>query len=229
MSEALLVLNIGDFLADNSRRSYKAACKRWECDYVEITEGLPPYHSACLKLKAFELCAHDRVFVLDADTVIRSDAPNLFDITDPEHFYAVKNQQPHYLPGYQLPNIQIADRDIRVVAEAHGLTTLDIETLSREFFNSGVCVASREYHEEVYAKAFEYFASLPNLQWWDQIPLNIAVETMLGGYQRLGVEWNYQFSKNFSRMTQYIYHFAGDPGRYETLKYVNWRVETYTS
>ncbi len=228
MSKALLVLNIGDFLANNSRQSYKAACLRWECDYVEVTEVQPPHHPASLKLKAFELCAHDRIFVLDADTVIRSDAPSLFDITDPKHFYAVKNQQPHYPPSYQLPNVQIADRDIRAVAETHQLT-LDIETLSREFFNSGACMVSREHHKEVYTKAFEYFSTVPGLQWWDQIPLNVAVETMLGGYQRLEVEWNYQFPKNFGRMTQYIYHFAGDPGRYETLKHVNWRVETYTS
>jgi hypothetical protein len=66
-------------------------------------------------------------------------------------------------------------------------------------------------------------------QWWDQMPVNIAVHSMLGGYNDLGDQWNFQFPANLlprdpSRMIAYIYHFAGTPQRYRVLKHVNWRV-----
>lgn len=222
MTNTMLVINTNKVMTDCTRQSLQDACRRWKCDYTEITESSEPYHHAALKLKAFDLVPHDRIFVVDSDTVIRGDAPNIFEITDPKKFYAVKNQQPHYPPAYNA-NVVIAEQEIeRVLAvpETHFAGTFDAPWIAKNFFNSGVCVTSREYHKKIYDLAFYCFEGAA-LQWWDQIPLNIAVN-VYGGYTDLGAEWNYQFPTDMGKMTAYIYHFAGDPTRYEKLKNIGW-------
>lgn len=220
MDKTLLVINTNNMLSENSRQSFKDACRRWGCDYTEITQSDLPYHHATLKLRAFDLCAHERVFVIDSDTIIRGDTPNLFEMANPERFYAVKNQQAHFPAPYVIPNVQIAERDIRKVIEANGLS-VDIPFLSNNFFNSGVFIVSREYHKHILDQAYDYFISTPGMQWWDQIPLNVAVN-INGGYEELPPTFNYQFPNRHGFMSNYIYHFAGDPTRYEILKTINW-------
>jgi predicted O-methyltransferase YrrM len=43
-----------------------------------------------------------------------------------------------------------------------------------------------------------------------------------GGYIDLGSQWNYQFPTVHSPMSAFIYHFAGDPTRYDILKRIDW-------
>jgi len=152
---------------------------------------------------------------------VRSDTPNPFKLCDPRFLYAVKNQQSHFPPAYNV-NVQIAYRDIQQVLslkEVEG--RLDVDLISRDFCNAGVVLINREFHTELYKIAYNLFLGT-NTQWWDQIPLNMAIYSQLGGYHDLGQEWNYQFPSNFAAMTAYIYHFAGNPGRYDILKRVNW-------
>jgi len=220
-SNAMLVINTNKVMSENTRLSMKDACNRWDCDFVEITEHISPRHHASLKLKAFDFCPHNRILVIDSDTCISRNAPNLFALTTVGSFYAVKNQQPHYPTAYN-QNVGIAEVDIRKILGAGKInTTLDITHVSQNFFNSGVVVVSRN-HEEVLSLAYYLFVSVPMLQWWDQIPLNIAAFTILGGYNDLGSSWNYQFPQNKSIVMQNIYHFAGDPSRYDILKTIKW-------
>ena len=79
MKTALLTLNIGDCLDPNTRDSFKDACRRWHCEYVEVTEAWDKWHPHAMKLAAFELCDADRVFYIDADTAIRGDTPSPFE------------------------------------------------------------------------------------------------------------------------------------------------------
>lgn len=217
----MLVINTNKVMTQCTRDSLQDACRRWECDYTEITEHDSPYHGASIKLLAFHIVPHDRIFIIDSDTVIRSDAPNIFEITDPSKFYACKNQQPHY-PGAYNANTQIAAEEIARLVAAKNLdpSTFDGPWIAENFFNSGVCVVSREHHADIYNLAYSLFLDSP-MGWWDQIPLNVAVN-MNGGYENIGSVWNYQFPPRQGPMMAYIYHFAGDPTRYETLKNVQW-------
>jgi len=226
MDKTLLVVNTNLVMSDNTRESLQDAARRWDCDYIEWTEkGDFSYHGAALKLKAFDLCNHDRVFVIDSDTVIRHDTPSPFDLVAPNNLGAVRNVQPHHPAIYTVSNIGIALRDLHLIIKRNNIAEEDIDVnyLANNFFNSGVVVLTREYHEEVLNYAFELFVGARGVQWWDQLPLNVSVLLKLGEYQDLGQGWNYMFPQSFHKMNAYIYHFAGNPSRYDILKVVNWR------
>jgi lipopolysaccharide biosynthesis glycosyltransferase len=225
MDKTLLVINTNLVMSDNTRESLQDAARRWNCDYVEFRDaGDFDYHGAALKLKAFHICNHDRIFVIDSDTVIRHDTPSPFECCPPEDFGAVKNMQPHHPPIYCVSNIGIALRDLHKIVNENNITEpVDIDYLANNFFNSGVVVLTREHHEEVLDYAFDLFVGAKGVQWWDQLPLNVAVLLKLNEYRDLGQGWNYMFPQSFHKMNAYIYHFAGNPSRYDILKMVNWR------
>ncbi len=225
----MLVVNIGlgcpPFMSDNTRASFQDACSRWGCDYVEINDkGNFRYHPPILKLKAFDLCPHSRIFVVDADAIIRSDAPNPFENMDQNYLWAVKNQQLHHPSFYQHANVILAKQQIEEILKHKPIKyNFDVDEVSRDFFNSGVVMLNRELHEPILALAYWLLLRVPGINWWDQIPLNIAAYTLLGGYHELGIEWNYMFPTNRVKMNAYIYHFAGDNCRYEILKTLDWK------
>lgn len=220
MSETLLVINTNKVMSEPTRESFKDACRRWQCDYVEVTESSAPYHHAALKLSAFDLVDHDRILVVDSDMIIRSDMPNIFELTEPTKFYAVKNQQAHFPPAYRINTLLVREEIARIISNGKQAPIFDANFIAENFFNSGFCVISREYHKEIYDLA-KYLFEGSHVQWWDQIPLNIAVSAH-GGYEELPPNFNYQFPPAQGPMQHYVYHFAGDPTRYDTLKKINW-------
>lgn len=224
-NKAIFVADTNKVMSQDTRDSVLAAAKRWEADYVEITESDAPFAHHALKLHAFELCDYNYLLILDSDTIIREDAPNIFAQAPAELFCAVRNQQPHYPRAYD-QNVGLARAQIEYIMERQhlGPKEVDVEWLSNNFFNSGVMVVSREHHALTFAYAAHIFER--GLQWWDQIPINVAVHRLHHRYMDLGSMWNFQFPNRLDRMTAYIYHFAGDPGRYKKLDgEVNWRVE----
>jgi alpha-N-acetylglucosamine transferase len=231
MTNALLTINVNNnvFLDQNTRESFQAAAERWNCDYIEYTTPPEVYrnlHPVFLKLKSLEICNHDRIFLIDADAIIRADAPNIFDLTDPKLFYAVKNDWPYFKTvGYNSDIDEIlAQSEIRRIRDKKiTRSDMDYGVIARNFFNAGVQVFSREHHSEAINLANYLYEGVDNLNWWDQMPINLAVYSILGGYQELGLTWNKRFPQNLEKMDGYVYHFAGDPGRYEKLKHVNWR------
>jgi hypothetical protein len=173
----------------------------------------------------FDLCKHDRIFLIDADAIIRKDAPNIFDITYPKLFYAVKNYWNYFEKfGYRpKEDIEIAHREFNNIRLMKNLDpTLNEDYICNNFFNSGVQVVSREFHSEIYPLALNYCLDVP-LVWWDQMPINIAVFTIMKNYAELDLKWNKRLPQNLDKMDAYVYHFAGDPTRYDRLKMINWR------
>jgi len=230
--KALLTINYSDplritqggFLAENSRESFQDACRRWDCDYIEYTGPCFAGHPAFLKLHAFSLCPHERIMVLDADTIVRDDTPSPFDMTSPEYFHASQNAQAHHAPHVTEIHKKMAEESIRNILTVKPIESLiDADYIRDNFFNSGMLIISREYHEPVLSLAV-YLSEFVSAHWIDQIPLNIAVFAYLHGYVDMGVAWNRQISSNFDHMTDYIYHFSGDPRRYDLLNRVNWHM-----
>ena len=222
----ILVINTNNSLSQNSRDSISDAARRWGADYTEVTNYPYKYHPASLKLKAFDICSsYDRILVLDSDTIIRSDAPNIFEVaSSPEIYYAIKNTQPSDPPVYQEAGKIISRKEINSIVSVGKILPpeLDLDKVVKSLFNSGVTVITRPLHEPILAYAFYLFCGSP-LNWWDQVPINLAVFSILGGYEDLGQRWNRQFPVHTKHMDAYIYHYAGNPERYEILKHVNWR------
>jgi len=167
------------------------------------------------------------LLIIDADTIIRHDAPNIFDVATPEYYCATRNQQAHHPGIYKEQNPKLARMQIQSIIDSGKVVNperLDADWLAQNFFNSGVTVVSRRHHALVLSYAFDLFNNVRDLGWWDQIPLNVAVQVLLeGGYHDFGSIWNYMFPHQLNSMSSYIYHFAGNPGRYTILDgQVNW-------
>lgn len=224
---AIVTINMNNFLDQNTRDSFEFTANRWNCSYIEIVDAKEYniLHPAFVKLKVLELCDADRIFLVDADAIIRADAPNIFEITHPELFYAVQNDWEYFKTvGYNpKEDYGIARVEIDKILKVHPVPTMDWDLISRYFFNAGVQVYSRKHHSRVIDYANLLFQDTNGLQWWDQMPTNLAVYSLLGTYQQLDLTWNWRFPRNFNKMEGYVIHFAGDPGRYEKIKHVNWR------
>jgi len=224
VGNALFVVNHNNVLAENSRESFKAASKRWDCAYVECTGHSSKYSPRIVKLKAFDICPYERIMVLDADTIIREDTPNIFELTDPNMFYAVKNNQESATEETTTNNSRIAKINIeRILEKKIVKTPVNVRFISENFFNSGLFVIHRD-HEEVLALAFYLFLNVHQDYWRDMIPLNLAVFSVLGKYRGLEPTFNRQFPVDSNKMTDYIYHPAGQDDKYKLLEKVNWRV-----
>jgi len=92
---AIVVLNVGRrSLHPKSRASFVAAAERWGVEFVEITDPLAPVHHFWQKAFAIErLSAFDRVVQMDADMLIRWDAPSPFELVPDDHIGVVSSRQ----------------------------------------------------------------------------------------------------------------------------------------
>lgn len=227
MKTALLTINFNGHVCQNTRDSFVAATERWGSDYVEITETsgheapfpMPPQY---WKLFAFGFCDADRIMVLDADTIIRIDTPSPFEMFSSENaFVACINKQPqigeHYLGAARV--IEAAEFE-RIYAAGHERVDFDFD----RFVNSGMWIGSRKYHESVVRPAATVGRDTGTLGWWDQAALNYMLAVTKTTLHLADTRWNYCMpSSPWDRMSKYIYHFAGNPERYDILPQVNWR------
>ena len=100
----LCMLNINrDVLHPNSRDSFLAAARRWGAQYVEIVSRSAVHeHHFMQKLSVHEWFPDGaRVCCLDADTVIRSDCPDLFEMVPEHELGLVRSWQPGHECGHQ--------------------------------------------------------------------------------------------------------------------------------
>lgn len=222
MKTALLTLNVGDVLRENSRSSFHAAAKRWGCDYLEITDSDEAFPHL-MKLKAFELCDADRIFYVDADTVISASCPSPFARFPEDAFVAVDNQQDPMTEDCRRACADNIARDFITINQALGLDAGP--TYPKSFVNSGVWLASRELHAGVLATALETARISSGLtEWKDQSALNHALIMARTAVLKADAAWNCQFPPDTGAgpMTRYIYHWAGGENR-ERMDRVNWR------
>lgn len=223
MENALLVINYFDFMCNNVRDSFQDAAFRWGCDYREVTEEDYPtiFHPGSMKLMAFDFCDADRIFIIDADAIIRSDCPSPFEIFDEPVFMAVQNQHNHLPWRYIFVNPQIMAEELERIFVRFPRIVFQ----PGNFFNTGVCLVSRQRHADILAYAFEVFKETGYLQWYDQAPLNYAVAKAQVPVIFADPTWNYQFPNfgHWDYLEKYIYHFAGIPSRYDILPVINWK------
>lgn len=94
---ALVVMNLNNFMPACARESMQAAAGRWGCEYIEITRPLasmPPVWQKTLIPESPHASRFDRVLVMDADMLIRSDCPSPFDLVPTDKIGVVSRVQP---------------------------------------------------------------------------------------------------------------------------------------
>ena len=218
---ALVTVNIGGVLRENSRLSFQAAARRWGCDYIEITEGDAPAPHM-MKLRVFELCDADRVFFVDADAVISAGCPSPFEAFPGPGFVAADNQQKHMDGACLRACIDTLRTDFALIAQQYGKT--GPLPVPGHFINSGVWLASRNPHAELLKRAYEIATdNFGRTAWRDQSALNYALIEGRHYVVEMPATWNYQFPPDSGAgpMQEFIYHWAGGDNR-DRIEGVNW-------
>lgn len=221
MNRALLVVNYNNMVFQNQRDSFVDACKRWEAAYIEVTENEVEYsgHPGAIKLRAFEFCAHDQLFVLDADTIIRIDTPSPFEVFPPDTFCACINKQPQLGPHYIGAGIQIEHNEMNFIFKKYPRLDFDYD----RFINTGMFMCYRR-HQPIMERAFEIYETTDGLIWWDQSAFNYALAEAQEPIHFVDTTWNWCGAPNeLHGMRKYIYHYAGNPSRYGILPKIDWR------
>lgn len=226
----IFVINFNDMLAENSRASLRACADRWGCGYFEVVSlpEHPAQHAACYKAMAFQLCPlADRLFIIDADTVVRSDCPNPF-TEFPDDALTAVFQKRGWGPNDGIERAewakcqQFAQNDAERDIVRRGMA-LDA---TLPYFNSGVMVASREQHAAPFLRASQITRE-QGFSWYDQTALNFAARCAGSKIHGAPDSWNC-FNPDWARgewkkMHSFVYHFAGNPARAAKIKEVQWK------
>jgi D-inositol-3-phosphate glycosyltransferase len=221
MKTALLTLNVGNVLRENSRQSFQSAARRWGCDYIEVTVALcnPPHAT---KLKAFELCDADRVFYVDADTIISGGCPSPFELFPDDAFVACQNQQEHVPSSSLTACLDTIARDFNTI---NSILKCDGPSYPKGFINSGIWLASRKYHLDTFQYAYDIsILCRGKTEWKDQSALNYALISNQIPVLEIPPTWNFQFPPDTGQgiMEKFIYHWAGGENRSQ-IDRVNWQ------
>jgi hypothetical protein len=230
MTNALVVLNLNDFMPAIARESMTAAAARWGVEYVEVTEPVADVHHFWQKTYLpLTLTRFERVAVFDADILIRSDCPSLFEKVPPEYIGCVSDVQMGYPRNWRHAYMGLEE------AKRFGLKPYPTE---RDHLNGGMVVyepVNHAYYLNEWRKAGERAN-------WSIEPLadEGALSCVLHHFHApvWWLPWRFnalvQYNRRhtpMNRMNAFIYHFylererkqAGKLG--EVMSQVNWRVE----
>ena len=213
---ALVTLNLNDFMPPQVRESFHAAADRWGVKYVEITAPLGPQHhfwqKAIIPLSRYA-DSFDRVLQLDADMLIRSDCPSPFEIVPPENVAVVSHVQPGRPPHMRFERMKAA------WAKHQGLVPY---RKSRDHLNLGLFLYSPPRHATL-LRRWAQVGSDCNWSTWVSVPEQFALSCLLP-MMRVPVTWlpwTFNTIRAMQRpmlagpgvMKTYIYHFNGPHGR----------------
>ena len=215
--------------------SWSTWCDNNNCELFVLTERIYPesYMNANWhKLFIFQLLEangidYDQILIVDADTIIHPDAPNVFELTD-NKFCAVHNFGSYDWVCRSIENYK-----------KHLFPKVDIPLF--EYFNSGVIICNKS-HKEFYQKIINYYLdnqkNITTLQntyhvGTDQPILNFFIQKDKIDYKQLGYEWNMQNMQRFEILDNeltftkigWIYHFNGIPD--DTRNYIMNKTNKY--
>jgi lipopolysaccharide biosynthesis glycosyltransferase len=229
MKELLFTANFNKMLLPNSYSSMVAASIRWNCDVVAVNEGLPGgwfLHPAAVKTCIFDLYPDvERVMIVDADIVISESC------IDPFHLIDLVEDALHVVPVTP----RVGQQNIDIAQDEWYRLNLLMPEEDRipygdwQYFNSGVMIANRKFHKEMFDLAYKICKIPNNLCWIDQTPLNWAAKKLGVKMNYLDETWNYVGPQhmhqdgNYEKMNKYIYHFAGSPERLDIIPNVHWK------
>jgi hypothetical protein len=233
---SIVVLNIGNVLCDNARNSILNACKRWNCNFYEITKNRVDDKNIWINkivgiYEYYQLNPNvERIMYLDADILIRDDAPNPFELLDDkDKVYAVLDYNDGwatkelYIHRMIEPRLRIVHDNLKYNVDINNL----ISTSCDWFFNAGMFILSPlscKYEMDTFINNIPFIWNNPHLEqpMWNYI-LKCSNKVEL-----IDSTWNLLNPQtNFNKMDAYIYHFTGT--RFVELKPLlpcyNWKTE----
>lgn len=218
-TNAIFVINQGDFMQPVTRASINAAQERWGCHLIEVKASDNTLHPACWKttlLATAKEMGIARFMSLDADVVVAASCPSPFTQFADDKIIVVSDRQTH-CPA----------RDKAEIDEVEIIT--GYRTKLPNYFNSGVIVASAKnpQHYRLFEYASELCEQHRHLCWHDQTPFNVSLSQQ-AGVSFVDQTWNFLNPAgriaNWQQMQKNIYHFAGNPSRHQQIAETNWKV-----
>jgi len=238
----VFIINIKETDRPNRSQSYhysvlswKAWCKKNNCDLFVLEESLfskEIMNTIWQKIYIYDLLEsnnieYNQILIVDADTIIHPNAPNIFDLTD-EKFNVVRaygsmdwvcRSYENY-KKYVFPEITFSPFD---------------------YFNAGVIIINKK-HKELYKKLQNFYFDnrelLQKLQstygtGTDQPVLNFFLRKENVDFKILPYEWNMQdmarweiLDNNFTfTKIGWLYHFCAIEGGPNAVNY--WMEKTY--
>lgn len=235
MKLALAVLNVGGgCIHQKSRESFLSACDRWGCDFVEFTEPLRDIHHFWQKAFApLRLADYDRVIQLDADMLIRWDAPSPFDLVPEDHIGVVSARQfdpPEFDRAESAASIISRHRDkcVRVWAARMGMEPCH----DSKHLNGGLFLYSPRHHEQLFRHLRGVGESAGWTKWRlpEQASLSVLIDNTDAKVTWLPHEWNvvaaaqaHRPEHNTGVMNGFIYHFTGPTRRRARIQRTRWQ------
>jgi hypothetical protein len=230
---AIVSLNLRDYMHAETRASFEAAASRWKCDLVELSQPLlaPGATKVHVYWQKTLIPLHDpirtkysRIAVLDADTLIRDDCPSLFEVVPEGRFGVAARHQPGH-PASRVGHLSFW-------ARKHAWPCPS----AAQYINSGVVVCEPETHERFLRACLDAAASVKYTTTYggDQEVLSSVLHGMKAPTTWLPWQFNalrpgYGNSlANLGDMQAYIYHFCGR-GKWGYRRLVvkcRWRIST---
>lgn len=237
----LMTLNIGNYLHHNVRASYTDACKRWGIGYYEITTNYNLAQDLCfnkiLGIRDFinKNSGVKGVLYMDADMLIRSDAPNPFDQFNDRNFvYATKDYDDSRWDTTSKSYINVKTEVATPwVYEANknsnfGFNEYEIENCTDWFVNAGLFLL---YIPESVLELDYFISEIPELHtnsryeqalWNCILKRNKKIKYISSTWNRINPELEDGYMKS------YIYHFTGIEDYCKVVKkkeeIFNWKI-----
>lgn len=226
---ALLVMNLNNFMPTAARDSMRDAAQRWGCEYVEITRPLasiPPVWQKTLIPTSTHAAPFDRVLVLDADMLIRSDCPSPFNLVPSDKIGVVSRVQ----PGNTLAE-RFHRANGRLRAPRLGLAPYARE---EQHINGGLVLYSPSRHADLLRRWASSGVAARHLI-KDGLHEQFALSCLLAESPSLAhflpMEFNTIRATTVpqapaGKMATYVYHFTGTRGRglSQRMAQCQWRV-----
>jgi len=196
----ILTINIGNYWHPNAKASVVAAAKRWGCELIEIASDFGCRDIFAAKFRVGQFCHADgRCLYLDADMLIRADAPSPFVIVPASHMAAVANWQDGMgdeQEGYEKPSWA---RACQQLGKSH--------TYHRgAYVNGGLVMFSAEHLPVLrfLDRAMTDTTGVNEQAAWGVAMMDAPTYYLPSTWNRVGpAVWN-----SGPRMSDYVYHFA---------------------
>lgn len=232
MRRVLITIDINNFQRENSRQSMIDASNRWGAEFFAFSNKYygdyfgVTFNKAILDLLAY---GYDEIMFLDADCIIRSDAPNPFELIQEDKIVAVQNGNER-IGNYPNTLNQHMYNLLRINQQRQMLEIVEKPDI---YFNTGLMLAKVSIMRRL---CHLVRAIMPELNYdrfnpiYEQALFNYASRCISPNLDNPFVSfidetWNYMYPSNLEHQTNWIYHISNDvPNRDHIIDNITWRV-----
>jgi lipopolysaccharide biosynthesis glycosyltransferase len=232
MRKVVLTIDIDNFQTENSKQSMVEASNRWGADFFSYSEKLLENSYGITFTKAYIdqiVSGYDQVLFIDADCIIRSDAPTPFTLIVPNKLRAVQNGNERIGNYFNTLN-QHTYNLLRINQQQQ---MLDIVERPDMYFNTGFMLADISTFRKL---CHMVRCIMPELSYdrfnpiYEQALFNYASRCLSPDLDNPYFEyaeecWNYMYPSNLEKQTEWVYHISNDvENRNQVLNTLNWRI-----